>query len=108
MAKKKHAIYPAAQKELGRLGQRLKDARLRRRFSMEIVCARANITRPTLTRIEQGNPSVSFGHYVQVLRILGLLSDLSLLAGNDVVGRKLQDESLPQAHRAPRRKKEST
>lgn len=91
-------------KELTALGQRLKDARLRRRFSMETVCARADISRPTLYKVENGSPSVAIGSYVQVLRVLGLGEDLSLLAKEDVLGRRLQDESLPQRKRAPRKK----
>lgn len=86
------------------LGQRLKDARLRRRFSMETVCSRAGISRPTLGKVENGDPSVAFGIYVQLLRVLGLVEDLSLIAKEDVLGRRLQDESLPQRQRAPRRK----
>jgi len=86
------------------LGQRLKDARLRRRFSMEPVCSRADISRPTLYKIERGDPSVSFGTYVQVLRVLGLVDDLSLIAKKDVLGRRLQEETLPQRKRAPRKK----
>jgi len=86
------------------LGQRLKDARLRRRFSMETVCARADISRPTLYKVENGDPSVAIGIYVQVLRVLGMVEDLSLIAKEDVLGRRLQDESLPHRKRAPRRK----
>ncbi|MBI5484071.1 MAG: helix-turn-helix transcriptional regulator [Deltaproteobacteria bacterium] len=86
------------------LGQRLKDARLRRRFSMETVCARADISRPTLYKVENGDPSVAMGIYVQVLRVLGMVEDLSLIAKEDVLGRRLQDESLPQRKRAPRKK----
>jgi transcriptional regulator with XRE-family HTH domain len=86
------------------LGQRLKDARLRRRFSMETVCARAGISRPTLYKVENGDPSVAFGIYIQVLRVLGLVEDVSLIAKEDALGRRLQDESLPQRKRAPRRK----
>jgi len=97
-------MYPATQKELSALGQRLKDARLRRRFSMEAVGKRAGISRPTLYKIEQGDPSVTFGHYVQVLRVLGLLDDLALVAKEDSLGRRLQDESMSQRERAPRRK----
>jgi transcriptional regulator with XRE-family HTH domain len=104
MAKKIFNIYPASAKELAALGQRLKDARLRRRFSMETVCARADISRPTLNKLENGDPSVAFGVYVQVLRVLGLVEDLSLIAKEDVLGRRLQDESLPQRKRAPRKK----
>jgi len=48
-------------KEMDALGQRLKDARLRRRFSMETVCARADISRPTLYKVEKGDPTVAVG-----------------------------------------------
>jgi transcriptional regulator with XRE-family HTH domain len=100
-------IYPASAKELENLGQRLKDARLRRRFSMETVCARADISRPTLYKIEKGDPSVAIGLYVQVLRVLGLVEDLSSIAREDAVGRRLQDEALYQRKRAPRKKPQS-
>ena len=71
---------------------------------METVCARADLSRPTLYKIEKGDPSVSFGHYVQVLRVLGLVNDLAQIAKDDVLGRRLQDESLPRRKRAPRKK----
>lgn len=101
---KRVTIYPASVNQMEALGQRLKDARLRRRFSMETVCARADISRPTLYKVENGDPSVAFGIYVQVLRVLGLVEDLSLIAKEDALGRRLQDESLPRRKRAPRRK----
>lgn len=104
MNKRTVTIYPSSAKELETLGQRLKDARLRRRFSMETVCARADISRPTLYKVENGDPSVAMGIYVQVLRVLGMVEDLSLIAKEDVLGRRLQDESLPQRKRAPRKK----
>ena len=104
MEKKSSAIYPASAREIEALGLRLKDARLRRRFSMETVCARADISRPTLYKVESGDPSVAFGAYLQVLRVLGLVADLALVAKEDVLGRRLQDEALPQRKRAPRRK----
>lgn len=104
MTKRTVALYPASAKEMEALGQRLKDARLRRRFSMETVCTRADISRPTLYKVENGDPSVAIGIYVQVLRVLGLVADLSLIAKEDVLGRRLQDESLPQRKRAPRKK----
>lgn len=101
--KRTTTIYPSSSKELKELGQRLKDARLRRRFSMATVCLRADISRPTLYKIESGEPSVTIGAYVQVLRVLGLTGDLALVAKEDVLGRRLQDESLPRRQRAPRR-----
>ena len=104
MNKRTVTIYPSSAKELEALGQRLKDARLRRRFSMETVCVRADISRPTLYKIENGDPSVAMGMYVQVLRVLGMVEDLSLIAKEDVLGRRLQDESLRQRKRAPKKK----
>lgn len=104
MNKRTVTIYPSSAKELEALGQRFKDARLRRRFSMETVCARADISRPTLYKIENGDPSVAIGSYLQVLRVLGMVEDLSLIAKEDALGRRLQDESLPQRKRAPRKK----
>ncbi len=102
--KRTTTIYPSSARELKELGQRLKDARLRRRFSMETVCARADISRPTLYKVENGEPSVAIGIYVQVLRVLGLTGDLSLVAKEDALGRRLQDEALTERKRAPRRK----
>lgn len=89
------------------MGNRLRDARLRRGFSERTVCARANIARGTLIKIEMGNPGVAMGHYVQVLRVLGLEDDLVPVAADDVVGRRLQDAKLPHRERAPKRKKVS-
>ncbi|MDA8429714.1 MAG: helix-turn-helix transcriptional regulator [Geobacteraceae bacterium] len=100
--KRTTTIYPSSSKELKELGQRLKDARLRRKFSMETVCARADISRPTLYKVENGEPSVAIGIYVQVLRVLGMTGDLSLVAKEDALGRRLQDESLSLRKRAPK------
>jgi transcriptional regulator with XRE-family HTH domain len=72
---------------------------------METVCKRADISRPTLKRIESGDPSVSFGNLVQVLKILGFQDDIALLLAEDVIGRKIQDESLPLPRRSPRQTK---
>lgn len=104
MNKRSTTLYPGSAKALREMGERLKDARLRRRFSMETVCVRADISRPTLYKIEKGDPSVVIGNILQVLRVLGLTEDLNLIAKEDIVGRRLQDEALPYRRRAPRRK----
>lgn len=70
---------------------------------METVAARAGITRQTLTKIEDGAPSVTMGNYLQVLAVLGLEKDMHMVARDDVLGRRLQDAELPQRQRAPRR-----
>ena len=103
MPKPSTMLYPSSARALTALGQRMKDARLRRRFSAETVAARAGITRPTLTKIESGAASVTMGNYFQVLAVLGLDKDMNLVARDDVLGRRLQDAALPQRQRAPRR-----
>jgi transcriptional regulator with XRE-family HTH domain len=93
-------MFPAETKLLAEFGERLKLARLRRRYSAEVVAERAGISRMTLHRLEQGSPAVSLGVYVRVLAVLNLEGDLSLLAADDRLGRKLQDLELPTRQRA--------
>ena len=71
---------------------------------METVCARADISRPTLYKVENGDPTVAIGIYVNVLRVLGLVEDLGIIAKEDGIGRRIQDDTLPHRKRAPRQK----
>jgi transcriptional regulator with XRE-family HTH domain len=96
-------LFPPSTRQLTALGERLRLARLRRRYSAESVAKRAGIVRTTLYRVEKGDPGVSIATYANVLRVLGLQSDLDLLARDDVLGRKLQDLMLPTRKAAPRR-----
>lgn len=96
-------LFPASTRQLTALGERVRLARLRRRYSSEAVAKRAGIARATLSRVEGGNPGVSIATYASVLRVLGLQGDLDLLARDDVLGRKLQDLNLPVRKVAPRR-----
>jgi len=105
MRTKNTILLPKAQKALSTLGENLKLARLRRKYSTEQVAERANISRPTLLSIENGNPNVSIGAYVKVLFVLGLEKDISQLAKDDTLGRRLQDAKLLVKGRAPKTKK---
>ena len=80
---------------LSDFGDRLRAARLRRKFSVDTVAARAGISRMTLFRAEKGEASVALGTYLRVLEVLGLSKDLSLVASDDEMGRRLQDLALP-------------
>jgi transcriptional regulator with XRE-family HTH domain len=97
-------ISPKTNRILIILGANIKLARLRRRLSAQQVSERANISRPTLSAIEKGKPNVSIGLYLQVLFVLGLADDLLKVAGDDELGRKLQDAKLIVKERAPKRK----
>ena len=100
-------LFPPATRQLVSLGERLRVARLRRRYSAESVAKRAGVARGTLYRVEEGDPGVSLATYASVLRVLGLQGDLDLVARDDVLGRKLQDLKLPTRKVAPRRESAS-
>lgn len=97
-------LLPRMRETLETVGEQIKLARLRRKFSGEMVAERAGISRNTLISIEQGKPTVSVGHYLNVLKVLGLESDFLLLAKDDELGRKLQDAQLSTKERAPKKK----
>ena len=94
MKSKKQLLFPNHQKILYKLGENIKLARKRRRFTAIQVAERANISRSVLYRLEKGNSSVSIGALFNVLRVLGLHEDFLKLADDDVLGRKLQDLEL--------------
>jgi transcriptional regulator with XRE-family HTH domain len=104
MKEKADTVLPVLARILDGFGQRLKAARLRRRYSADMVAQRAGIARATLSRIEQGDPGVSFGNYARVMQVLRLEQDVNRLATDDELGRKLQDAELGTRARAPRRK----
>jgi transcriptional regulator with XRE-family HTH domain len=97
------SLLPRVARLLDGLGARLKLARLRRKFSAEIVAQRAGITRRTLSKVEQGDPAVALGVYVRVMQALRLEDDFGLLAKDDELGRKLQDSGIIAKLRAPKR-----
>ena len=89
--------------QLATLGQRLRNARLRRNLTMAQVAERADMSRETLTRLECG-AGTSLAALLAVLRVLKLDADLDAIARDDALGRKLQDLGLPQRARAPRQR----
>lgn len=85
------------------VGEQIKLARLRRNLSIAQIAERATCSPLTVSRVEKGSPSVSFGIYARVLYALQLEDDLLLLAGEDELGRRLQDLSLTQRRRASKK-----
>lgn len=91
---RKQVILPKFNQLLDQMGENIKLARKRRKLTAVQVSERAGIVRSTLYLIEKGDPSVSFGAYFNVLRVLGLQNDFLKLAADDEFGRKLQDLEL--------------
>lgn len=105
MTRKALILLPKVERTLAELGENIKLARLRRRLSTGQIAERAGISRPTLWGIEKGHGRVALAAYAQVLFVLGFEKDLLKLAGDDLLGRKLQDAGLLVKKRAPKRKK---
>ena len=96
-----HAIAPLpipVKRALRKIGQDICDARRRRRISMALMAERASISRMTLSKVEKGDPSVSFGIYAVILFVLGMTDRFSDIADSrhDKVGLALEEENLPK------------
>ncbi len=83
---------------LKKLGSDIRDARLRRRIQTTVMADRLQISRPTLRKLEQGDPSVGMGAYATALYVLGMVERLADLAhiAHDPVGQQLASEALPR------------
>lgn len=102
----KNAPIPV-KRALKKLGQDLRDARKRRRITMELAAERAAISRATLTKIEKGNDGVSLGAYAKILFVLGMIEQLVELADPtfDTLGMGLEADNLPKRIRISRKEK---
>lgn len=94
MARTFHSPFPSITKQLAALGERLRDARLRRELTTVLFAERLGVSRDTLNRLEKGDPNIAIGTYMKALRVLGLDQDIDEVAKDDVIGRKLQDRAL--------------
>lgn len=93
-------------KALRKVGQDINDARRRRMVTIELMAERADLSRATIGKIEKGDPTTSMGGYASVLFVLGMEKRLGDLvdSAHDLIGRRLEDEKLPQRVRYPNKK----
>ncbi len=85
------------------VGEQIKLARLRRNLSVAKIAERATCSPLTVSRVENGAPTVAIGIYLRVLYALQLDDDILLLAKDDIVGRALQDLNLKKRLRASKK-----
>ena len=92
---KRHAtVFPKDLRYLEEMGVNIQLARKRRKLTQLQMCERTGLDPKTVRKIEKGEPSVSIGHYISVLAVLGLSGDVVKVAADDQLGRKLQDIAL--------------
>ena len=87
-------LPPTFAQLLAELGERLRNARLRRKLTAGDVAASAGVSRVTVHRAERGEPAIATGTLIRIMGALGLAGDLALLARDDKTGRLLQDGQL--------------
>lgn len=92
--KRKATLFPKHEKQLAQLGENIRLAAKRRKLTQTQISERTGLSKPTLRKIDRGDGSVSIGHYMLVLSVLGLSDDMTNVAADDELGRKLQDIEL--------------
>lgn len=97
--RRRRPLFPQTQRRAAALGERLRLARLRRRIPLVEMAARVDASRTTLRSLERGELTASLALLVRVLGVLGLEEDLDHLAGDDELGRRLQDLKVGGARR---------
>lgn len=68
---------PKAKPALERLGQDVRNARLRRGIAVADLAVRAGTSPSSISRLERGDPGVAIGTLADVLVVLGLLERLA-------------------------------
>ncbi len=93
---------PKVKPALERLGQDIRNARLRRSIAVADLAVRAGTSPSSIARIERGDPGVAIGTLADVLLVLGLLERMSDLVDvrKDDLGLALATEHGPRRGRS--------
>jgi DNA-binding XRE family transcriptional regulator len=80
LSKKSAVVFPKNRLVLEQLSENIKLAYKRREHTQAQISERTGLSRLTIRKIEQGEPSASTGQYIAVLGVLGRkLQDIKLL-----------------------------
>ncbi len=90
------SLTPATLSALETLGSHLALARMRRKESLATRAQRIGVSVPTLTRMENGDPTVSLGAYAQALWLIGRDGELARIAAPEF-DREAMERDVDQA-----------
>jgi len=98
-------LTSSAEQALKDLGNEMRLARKRRRWTIAELASKMGVSAPTVIGMEQGQPTIGMGILFSALWILGLEKELSILSHpNDRVGQELANRRLPKKIRHSPRK----
>jgi transcriptional regulator with XRE-family HTH domain len=88
------------------LGERIRIARSRRKWSMESLAERIGVGRRTIARMEQGDPGIALGVFLTAVWALDLWETVADVADtrSDKVGEFMDKQRLPRRVRMQRDK----
>jgi transcriptional regulator with XRE-family HTH domain len=94
---KAHAIVSdAALGSLSALGERLKEARLRRNWTQAQTAQKAGLSESSIKKVEAGSPRIMIAAYLSLLDVFGAPTafDAVLAPGDDTLGEALARSAL--------------
>ncbi|MEQ8860984.1 MAG: helix-turn-helix domain-containing protein [Pseudomonadales bacterium] len=103
---KAHAVLSdAALGALVGLGERLRQARLRRNWTQEQTAEKAGLSESSVKKVEAGSPRIMIAAYLSVLDVFGAPNafDAVLAPGDDTLGEALARSALRQRAGSSRR-----
>jgi len=94
----KNAVPYSVQRELKKLGEDIRKARIRRKLTMKELAGRAFISEQTLSSVQKGKASVAMGIYARILALLGITGRIGMLAdfSVDPISQDIEAASLPK------------
>lgn len=105
MAKRTFSLLPATLDILSTMGEQIKQARLRRNISVELLAERADVSCSTVYKVEKGDPNTTIGVYAAVLHgIHGMDKDLLRVAEDELLRETCEQLNIRIRKRAPGRK----
>lgn len=103
MSKSYDLMSDAAIGALAALGQRLREARLRRNWTQEQTAAKAGLSDSSVKKVEAGSPRITMGAYLSLLDVFGMPTafDAVMAPGADTLGEALGRKATRQRARQP-------